>query len=43
VERILDMTIQEVRELLRKKDISSVELTGFYLERIKKHDGSLLT
>lgn len=43
MERILDMTIQEVRELLRKKDISSVELTGFYLERIKKHDGSLLT
>ncbi|OPY77915.1 MAG: Glutamyl-tRNA(Gln) amidotransferase subunit A [Syntrophorhabdus sp. PtaU1.Bin153] len=43
MERVLDMTIQEVRELLRKKEISSVELTGFYLERIKKYDGSLLT
>jgi aspartyl-tRNA(Asn)/glutamyl-tRNA(Gln) amidotransferase subunit A len=37
------MTIQEVRGLLREKEISSVDLTGFYLERVKKYDGSLLS
>ncbi|MCX5804967.1 MAG: Asp-tRNA(Asn)/Glu-tRNA(Gln) amidotransferase subunit GatA [Proteobacteria bacterium] len=29
--------------MLRKKEISSVELTGFYLDRIKRYDGELLS
>ena len=35
------MTIHEARELLRKKQVSSVELTKAYLERINKVDGKV--
>ncbi len=41
MEHVLDMNIIGVREMLRKKEISSVELTGFYLDRIRKHDGEI--
>jgi aspartyl-tRNA(Asn)/glutamyl-tRNA(Gln) amidotransferase subunit A len=41
VEQLLDANIKELRGLLKKKEISSVELTRFYLERIKRHDGEL--
>ena len=34
---ILDKTIIELKELLKKKEISAVELATFYLERIKKY------
>lgn len=37
----LDLDIAETRELLRKKEVSSVELTGFYLDRIGQYDGEL--
>ncbi|MDE2026599.1 MAG: Asp-tRNA(Asn)/Glu-tRNA(Gln) amidotransferase subunit GatA [Patescibacteria group bacterium] len=37
----LDLTIAKARELLTDKKISSVELTKFYLERIKKLDKNL--
>lgn len=39
---ILNLTIRQLREMLRKKEISSVELTNYYLGRIKKYDGELL-
>jgi aspartyl-tRNA(Asn)/glutamyl-tRNA(Gln) amidotransferase subunit A len=38
VENILDMNIMELRGLLKNGKISSVELTRFYLDRVKKHD-----
>lgn len=41
MEKTLDMTLQEVRELLRKKEVTAVELTQFYLKRIRKHDGAV--
>jgi aspartyl-tRNA(Asn)/glutamyl-tRNA(Gln) amidotransferase subunit A len=41
VDEILQKSIKETRELLRKKAISSVELTSFYLERINRYDGEL--
>lgn len=41
MEKILDMNIREVRELLRKREISSTELTRFYLDRIGKFDGQV--
>jgi aspartyl-tRNA(Asn)/glutamyl-tRNA(Gln) amidotransferase subunit A len=41
VDKILDMNIPEVRGLLRKGEISSADLTRFYLDRIEKYDGPL--
>ena len=41
MEKILDMNIVETRELLEKGEITSVELTTFYLDRIKKHDDAV--
>ena len=43
METLLDMNITQLRELLKRKEITSVELTGFYLDRIKRYDGELLT
>jgi aspartyl-tRNA(Asn)/glutamyl-tRNA(Gln) amidotransferase subunit A len=43
VENILDKTIIELKELLKNKEISAVELATFYLERIKKFDGEILS
>jgi aspartyl-tRNA(Asn)/glutamyl-tRNA(Gln) amidotransferase subunit A len=43
VENILDMTIAQLKELLRKKEMSSVELATYYLDRIKKYDGEILS
>jgi aspartyl-tRNA(Asn)/glutamyl-tRNA(Gln) amidotransferase subunit A len=37
----LDFDIVETRELLKKKELTSVELTAFYLDRIKEHDSGL--
>jgi aspartyl-tRNA(Asn)/glutamyl-tRNA(Gln) amidotransferase subunit A len=34
----LDFDIVQTRELLKKKEVTSVELTSFYLDRIKQHD-----
>lgn len=39
---ILNKTIPELKSLLSKKKISSVELTTFYLERIKKYNHNLM-
>ena len=41
MEKILDMNIVETRETLRNGGITSVELTQFYFDRIKKHDGAV--
>ena len=41
MEGLLGKDIVELRNLLARKEITSVELTKFYLERIKKHDGAL--
>ncbi len=41
MEGLLQKDIVELRDLLVRKEITSVELTRFYLERIKKHDGAL--
>jgi len=43
MEKLLDLDIKVLREMLRKKEISSVELTGLYLDRIKRYDGELLS
>ncbi len=43
MENILDMTIAQLKELLRKKEATSAELTTFYLDRIKKFDKELLS
>jgi aspartyl-tRNA(Asn)/glutamyl-tRNA(Gln) amidotransferase subunit A len=43
VEQILEMNITEVRELLTKREVSSTELTRFYLDRIGRFDGELQT
>ena len=43
MENILDKTIVELKGLLAKKEISAVELATFYLERIKKYDGEILS
>jgi len=40
---VLDRTIIELKGLLKKKEISAVELAAFYLERIKKYDGEILS
>jgi aspartyl-tRNA(Asn)/glutamyl-tRNA(Gln) amidotransferase subunit A len=39
MEELLRKGIREIRDLLKKKEISSVELTRFYLDRIKRYDG----
>ncbi|NLT21495.1 MAG: Asp-tRNA(Asn)/Glu-tRNA(Gln) amidotransferase subunit GatA [Syntrophorhabdus sp.] len=39
---ILNSTIAQLREMLKKKEISSVELTGYYLDRIGKYNGEIL-
>jgi aspartyl-tRNA(Asn)/glutamyl-tRNA(Gln) amidotransferase subunit A len=41
MERLLNLDIRAQRELLRKRALSSVELTRFYLERIKEYDKGL--
>jgi len=41
VEDILELTIAQIRELLQKRKISSVELTNYFLERIKRFDGDI--
>ena len=41
MEGLLDKGIRAVRDLLRKGEISSVELTRFYLDRIARYDGRL--
>jgi aspartyl-tRNA(Asn)/glutamyl-tRNA(Gln) amidotransferase subunit A len=38
MEEILRKSIRETRDLLRKKEFTSVELTGFYLDRISRYD-----
>ena len=43
MEHLLDMNIGELRGLLKRREISSVELTGFYLDRIGRHDSKLLS
>jgi Asp-tRNA(Asn)/Glu-tRNA(Gln) amidotransferase A subunit family amidase len=35
-------TIRQLAELIRTKQITSVELTKFFIERLKKYDGKLL-
>ncbi len=40
---LLDMNITELRGLLKKREISSVELTSYYLDRIKRYDGELMS
>jgi aspartyl-tRNA(Asn)/glutamyl-tRNA(Gln) amidotransferase subunit A len=37
----LDRDIVEIRELLKKRQIGSVELTRFYLDRINRHDNEI--
>ncbi len=41
MEGLLAKDIVELRSLLARKEITSVELTRFYLERIKKHDDAI--
>ncbi len=43
VKNILDKSINELRDLLRRKEISAVELTNFYLDRIRRFDGDVLS
>ncbi len=38
MEEMLSKSIRELRSILRKREITSAELTRFYLERIKKYD-----
>jgi len=38
VENILEMTIREMRDLLRRREISAVELASYYLERAERYD-----
>ena len=37
------MNIMQTRELFKRKEITAVELTRFYLNRIKRYDGELQT
>jgi aspartyl-tRNA(Asn)/glutamyl-tRNA(Gln) amidotransferase subunit A len=41
VKDILDRTITEMRNLLRNREVSAVELTSFYLERTRHFDDEL--
>ncbi|MCX8021986.1 MAG: Asp-tRNA(Asn)/Glu-tRNA(Gln) amidotransferase subunit GatA [Syntrophorhabdaceae bacterium] len=43
MDRLLQMNIEELGDLLRKREVSSLELTHFYLDRIKKYDNTLHT
>jgi aspartyl-tRNA(Asn)/glutamyl-tRNA(Gln) amidotransferase subunit A len=43
MDELLGLDIAQMRDLLRKKEITSVELTRFYLERIGRHDEALKT
>ena len=43
MENILDKNITELKELLRDKKISAVELAEYYLGRIEKYDGEVLS
>jgi len=43
MDSILDKTIIELREMLATKEISAVELTNFYLHRIKRYDSEILS
>jgi len=43
VNDILNLTIRQLREMLKKKEISSMELTNYYLGRIRKYDGEILS
>jgi aspartyl-tRNA(Asn)/glutamyl-tRNA(Gln) amidotransferase subunit A len=38
MEEMLNKSIREVRDILRKREITSTELTRFYIDRIRKHD-----
>lgn len=41
MEEILSKSIREMRDLLKRKQISSVELTRFYLDRIARYDAEV--
>ncbi len=41
MKELLHKDIGEVRGLLKRREITSVELTRFYLDRIKEHDGKV--
>jgi aspartyl-tRNA(Asn)/glutamyl-tRNA(Gln) amidotransferase subunit A len=41
VDNLLDLTIVQLREMLKKKEISSVELTRYYLERMSRIDNEI--
>lgn len=38
MKKFYDMTMQETRNLLRKREITVTELTSFYIERIQRYD-----
>jgi aspartyl-tRNA(Asn)/glutamyl-tRNA(Gln) amidotransferase subunit A len=42
VENILEMTIKETRNLLKKREITATELTSLYLKRIQQHDKNIM-
>ncbi len=41
MDNLLDLTIVQLREMLKKKEISSVELTEYYLGRISRYDSEI--
>jgi aspartyl-tRNA(Asn)/glutamyl-tRNA(Gln) amidotransferase subunit A len=41
VDNLLKLTIKELREMLKKKEISSVELTAYYLDRMGRLDDEI--
>ncbi|MGD0230181.1 MAG: Asp-tRNA(Asn)/Glu-tRNA(Gln) amidotransferase subunit GatA [Syntrophorhabdales bacterium] len=41
MEELLTKDIRDVRDLLKKGEITSVELTRFYLDRIKRYDAAM--
>jgi aspartyl-tRNA(Asn)/glutamyl-tRNA(Gln) amidotransferase subunit A len=43
MDELLGLDIAQMRDLLRKREITSVELTRFYIERIGRHDEALKT
>jgi aspartyl-tRNA(Asn)/glutamyl-tRNA(Gln) amidotransferase subunit A len=42
VENILDMTIKETRNLLKKREITATELTSVYLNRIQRYNKDIM-
>lgn len=42
MENLLDMTISEMRALLKKREITAVELASFYLKRIERYDNDVM-